>query len=215
MKNALEERYKYKIIYQWYKRHHWAPFDFQKKTWDAFLAGKSGLVNAPTGSGKTFAIWIPAVLDLLEKENFDFNKTPHGLQIIWVTPLRALAKDIQKALKNFCDELNLNWQIELRTGDTPTSQRTKQLKKSPTCLITTPESLHILFSQKESINFFKNVKTIVIDEWHELLSTKRGVQTELAISRIRSLSENNLGLGNFCNYRKPGRSSGSFVRYKL
>lgn len=189
---SLEKRYNYKLIFNWFKKHNWKPFPFQKDTWNSFLSGESGLLNAPTGSGKTYALWAPCVLDLLERQNFDMKKVPAGLQIIWITPLRALAKDIQRALKAFCDDLDLDWQIEIRTGDTSTSQRTRQLQKAPTCLITTPESLHIIFSQKKSVIFFKNVKSIIVDEWHELLSTKRGVQTELAISRIRSLSKHKL-----------------------
>jgi ATP-dependent Lhr-like helicase len=151
------------------------------------LSGKSGLLNAPTGSGKTYALWIPAVLELINDQNF--YKKPAGLRIIWITPLRALAKDIQRALQLFLDESGLKWDVDIRTGDTPVSQRNKQLKSAPTCLITTPESLHILFSQAKSTHFFKNINSIIVDEWHELLSTKRGVQTELSISRIKNLSQ--------------------------
>jgi len=192
MIKALEERFNYKIIYKWFKKKGWNPFKYQIETWNSFLSGKSGLLNAPTGSGKTYAIWIPCILEILEKQNFNQNITPEGLQVIWVTPLRALSKDIQKALQLICDDLGLDWKIERRTGDTSTSQRAKQLKKVPTCLITTPESLHILFSQKQSIYFFEQTKAIIVDEWHELLGTKRGVQTELAISRIKSLSRYNI-----------------------
>ena len=192
MKNSIEERYNYKIIYEWFKCNKWKPFKFQRETWDNYLLGKSGLLNAPTGSGKTYALWIPAVLELYEKQNFNPGTTPAGLHIIWITPLRALAKDLQKALSQFCTYLGLSWQVEIRTGDTTTSQRSKQLQNVPTCLITTPESLHILFSQKKSVAFFKNIEAIIVDEWHELLGTKRGIQTELAISRIKSLSKHNL-----------------------
>ncbi|MCG8309603.1 MAG: ligase-associated DNA damage response DEXH box helicase [Cytophagales bacterium] len=192
MKSSTQEKYKFKIALRWFKHNQWKPFPFQLETWNAFLEGKSGLLNAPTGSGKTYALWIPSVLQLLELQNFDLNRSPTGLQVIWITPLRALAKDIQKALLQFCNHLGLTWQIDTRTGDTPTNLRAKQLQKAPTCLITTPESLHIIFSQKKSIDFFKNVKIIIADEWHELIGTKRGVQTELAISRIRNLSRFNL-----------------------
>jgi len=188
MTKQLENRYRINLIYKWFKANNWKPFAFQLETWQAFLEGKSGLLNAPTGSGKTYALWVPAVLHLLEKQKFDITKKHGSLQIIWVTPLRALAKDIQKALLRLCYDLDLPWQVELRTGDTPSDKRSKQLSKPPTCLITTPESLHILFSQKKSTHFFQNVQSIIVDEWHELLGTKRGVQTELAISRICSLA---------------------------
>ena len=189
MKNSTQEKYRLKEVNRWFSEHKWKPFPFQIQTWNLFLQGKSGLLNAPTGSGKTYALWIPVVMELLELQNFDLNKTPTGLQVIWITPLRALAKDIQKALLNFSGYFKLQWQIEIRTGDTTSSQRARQLQKAPTCLITTPESLHILFSQKKSVQFFKHTKAIIVDEWHELMGTKRGIQTELALSHIKTLSK--------------------------
>lgn len=192
MKNSTKEKYRIKEVYRWFNENNWKPFPFQIQTWNAFLQGKSGLLNAPTGSGKTYALWIPVVMELLELQKFNNNNYPIGLQVIWVTPLRALAKDIQKALSCFCEHLELPWKIEIRTGDTTSSQRARQLQKAPTCLITTPESLHILFSQKKSNQFFKNAKAIIVDEWHELMGTKRGVQTELALAHIKNLSKHPL-----------------------
>jgi ATP-dependent Lhr-like helicase len=183
-----ENRHKFKLAIQWFKNKGWKPFKYQKDTWSAFLSGKSGLLNAPTGSGKTYALWIPAVIEVLDSTKT--NKKAQGLRIIWITPLRALAKDIQLALQLFVDDIGLDWVVDIRTGDTSPAQRAKQLRSAPTCLITTPESLHILFSQKQSAKFFDSVNCIMVDEWHELLSTKRGVQTELAIARIKSLSTN-------------------------
>jgi len=179
-----------KLVKDWFHSKNWKPFKYQKDTWGAFLDGESGLLNAPTGSGKTYALWIPAVLEVIT--HMKTQKQPKGLHIIWVTPLRALAKDIQRALQLFIDENGLDWKVASRTGDTSTQLRNQQLKSPPTCLITTPESLHIIFSQSTSIRFFNSVQTIIVDEWHELLSTKRGVQTELAIARIRSLSSHNV-----------------------
>jgi ATP-dependent Lhr-like helicase len=188
MKEIIERRYDYELVYQWFRAKQWTPFDYQKNTWGAFLNGRSGLLNAPTGSGKTYALWIPAVLELIH--DLKINKKSSGLKVIWITPLRALAKDIQLALQLFVDENALDWTVEIRTGDTSIAQRNRQIKSSPTCLITTPESLHILFSQAPSTVFFGSVTSIIVDEWHELLSTKRGVQTELALSRIKNLSQN-------------------------
>lgn len=184
---------KYQILtkaFDWFNTRGWDPFEYQLQTWEAYLAGNSGLLNAPTGSGKTYALWIPAVLDVIQSSR---NKNElSGLKIIWITPLRALAKDLQSALQIFLDENELELVVEIRTGDTSSKQRDGQLRKPPFCLITTPESLHILFSQSRSKSFFSNVRCIVADEWHELLSTKRGVQTELAVARIRQLSEDQL-----------------------
>jgi ATP-dependent Lhr-like helicase len=184
----LDKRYKFFLAIQWFNQKGWEPFKYQKDTWNAFLEGKSGLLNAPTGSGKTYALWIPAIMDILEDTNS--NKKNTGLRIIWITPLRALAKDLQLALQIFIKDIGLDWVVDIRTGDTPPSQRAKQLNSAPTCLITTPESLHILFSQTQSRKFFSSINCIIVDEWHELLSTKRGVQTELAIARIKNLSLN-------------------------
>ncbi len=169
----------------WFEAKNWKPFPFQQKVWLAYLDGKHGLLNAPTGSGKTYALWWSILLEWIHNNPEDWqHKRPSGLQLIWITPLRALARDLQGALQKVVDDLGMPWQVALRTGDTSSSERQKQLRKTPECLITTPESLHLLLAQKNSRQLFKNFKALVVDEWHELLGTKRGVQTELAISRI-------------------------------
>lgn len=174
----------------WFSSKGWQSFEFQRKTWKAYLDGKSGLLNAPTGSGKTYALWVPCVLEFLK------NHEPHEVlpevRILWITPLRALAKDIRSAMQSFCDDLDVRWQVGLRTGDTPTSERQRQKKKAPQALVITPESLHVLFSQSDYPNFLKHVQAIIVDEWHELIGTKRGVATELAISKLKKLTDNNV-----------------------
>ncbi|NQZ77207.1 MAG: DEAD/DEAH box helicase, partial [Ekhidna sp.] len=186
----VSEKELFQIAEDWFESKKWESFDFQRKTWQAYLSGKSGLLNAPTGSGKTYALWIPCVLEFLRSSK-KYDVKPE-LQILWITPLRALAKDIQSAMQDFCDDLDLRWTIGLRTGDTSTSERQKQKKKAPQCLVITPESLHVLLSQSDYPNYLKNVKSLIVDEWHELIGTKRGVATELAISRIKKLTNNNL-----------------------
>jgi len=175
-----------KIGEEWFHSKGWELFDFQRRTWQAYLDNKSGLLNAPTGSGKTYALWVPAALEFL-KEN-DFGEVKPGVQILWVTPLRALAKDIQSAMQSFCDETGLQWKIGLRTGDTPTNERQKQKKRAPQALVITPESIHILLSQSGYPNYFKNIRSVIVDEWHEMLGTKRGVAMELALSRMKRLT---------------------------
>ncbi len=155
--------YNFKIADEWFASRSWKPFNFQKEVWKAYLQGKSGLLNAPTGSGKTYALWIPCLLEYMNNPNIN------GLQIIWITPLRALAKDIQKAMQHLCDEWKIPWNIGLRTGDTSSAERQKQKKKMPECIITTPESLHLLLSQPEMSKIFKDLKCIINDEWHEIL----------------------------------------------
>ena len=173
------------IAKKWFKSTKWEPYDFQSRTWAAIRAGNSGLLNAPTGFGKTYAIWFGVL-----QNYFDQKKKPHGLHCLWITPLRALSKEINLATERVSDDLNLDYTIGLRTGDTSTKERVKQKKTMPNALITTPESVHLLLAQKGYHDTFTNLEFIVVDEWHELMGTKRGVQVELAISRLRSINPN-------------------------
>jgi ATP-dependent Lhr-like helicase len=168
---------------RWFNAKGWQPHAFQQDCWQALLQGKSGLLNAPTGSGKTYAIWLGCVLAALQNS----SKTT-GLQVLWVTPLRALAKDIRNAMQMASNEMGLHWQVGLRTGDTSTKERQNQMKTMPQALVTTPESIHVLLAQKDAPKLFKNLKTIVVDEWHELVGSKRGVQMELALAYFRHLN---------------------------
>lgn len=167
----------------WFTGKGRQPFPFQEQTWEAVLSGKDGFLLAPTGSGKTLALFGAYLISELEK-----NNNRHGLALIWVTPLRALAKDLEKNMQDIADDLNLTIRIERRTGDVSASQRQNQTKKMPDVLITTPESLHILFAQKEYGRHFSNVQLIVMDEWHEFLGSKRGTQAELALIRLQTMS---------------------------
>ncbi|MEO0473059.1 MAG: ligase-associated DNA damage response DEXH box helicase, partial [Bacteroidota bacterium] len=170
----------------WYRSRGWSAFPFQQEMMQQVLSGKSGLLNAPTGSGKTLAMWIPAVLHWMREQ--DDVKTKHnGLQILWITPLRALSKDIRNATQEACDELGLKWSVETRTGDTSSAKKKKQLTRMPEGLITTPESMHVLFSREKHTELFKDLRIVVVDEWHELIGSKRGVQMELALQRLRKL----------------------------
>ena len=142
------------------------------------------MVNAPTGCGKTFSVFLGAVIDFINEhpENFK-TKTKSNLQLLWITPLRALAKDIGRAMEEVIYELGMSWKVGIRNGDTSISERQKQTRQMPEVLIITPESLHLLLAQKHYPDVFKSLKIIAVDEWHELLGSKRGVQVELAISR--------------------------------
>ena len=168
----------------WFTQNSWKAYAFQQEAWTAILSGQSGLLNAPTGSGKTYAIWLGCVLKVLESD-----KKQTGLQVIWVTPLRALAKDISRAMQLACDEMGLDWKVALRTGDTSQKERAAQKKSMPQALVTTPESIHILLAQKDAPKTFKNLQMVVVDEWHELVGGKRGVQLELALSYFKHLNE--------------------------
>ncbi|WP_026913918.1 ligase-associated DNA damage response DEXH box helicase [Christiangramia portivictoriae] len=172
----------------WFAGQDWKPFKFQKDTWTAYLQKKNGLLNAPTGSGKTYALWVPIVLEYIRK-NPDY-KTKHkkGLKAIWITPLRALSVEIEQAASRFAEEMGTQFTVGIRTGDTSQKDRAAQKRSMPDLLITTPESLQLLLASKNYDKTFRDLQAIVIDEWHELLGTKRGVQIELALSRLKSIS---------------------------
>ena len=176
------------IAQDWFTDRGWKPFPFQQQTWTAFLQGKHGLLNAPTGSGKTYALWFPVVLEYI-KSNPDY-KTKHkpGLKAIWITPLRALSVEIQQAAERVANDLGTQLTVGIRTGDTSSAERTKQKKKIPDLLITTPESMQLMLASKDYASVFKTCSAIIIDEWHELLGTKRGVQVELALSRLKAVA---------------------------
>ena len=169
-------------VRQWFKVQGWTPQAFQKECWKAYSAGLNGMLHAPTGSGKTFALWCGILQEALK-----VKKHPVGIQALWITPLRALAVEIQQATQRITNELHPDLNIALRTGDTSQSERAKQKRKPSFGLVTTPESLHVLLSTKDHPKNFQHLKVIVVDEWHELLGTKRGVQVELAIAYLRSL----------------------------
>ncbi len=176
------------IAKDWFAERGWKPFPFQTQTWTAFLQGRNGLLNAPTGSGKTYAFWVPVVLDYI-KNNPDYKtKNKSGLKAIWITPLRALSVEIKQAAERVLADLAPELTVGIRSGDTSASERTRQKKKMPDLLITTPESLQLMLGTKEYGKTFKSCRAIIVDEWHELLGTKRGVQVELAISRLKTIA---------------------------
>jgi ATP-dependent helicase Lhr and Lhr-like helicase len=176
------------IAWNWFGLKKWKPFKFQEETWDAILNGKSGLLNSPTGSGKTYAIWF-GILEQYYKEVHPFKKkSEKKLHCLWITPLRALSKEILLSTKLVSQDLHLDYSIALRTGDTSVAERSRQRKHSPHALITTPESVHLIMASKEYDKFFSGLEFIIVDEWHELMGSKRGVQVELALSRLRALN---------------------------
>ncbi|MBL0928436.1 MAG: ligase-associated DNA damage response DEXH box helicase, partial [Phycisphaerales bacterium] len=166
------------------------PFEFQLQAWNAYLAGASGLVHAPTGMGKTLAVWLGPVAEYLASATRPTAPPAHRdsaepLRLLWLTPMRALAADTARALAETVAELGLPFTVESRTGDTSQALRARQKQRLPTVLITTPESLTLLLSYPDARDRLGTLRCVVCDEWHELLSSKRGVQTELALARLR------------------------------
>ena len=178
------------LIGEWMSSRNLQPFPFQQQTWEQVAQGESGLVNAPTGCGKTYAVFLGALMRFIDEHPDDYNTRQHnGLQLLWITPLRALATDIARAMEEVITALGMPWNIAIRNGDTPQAERRRQQQRLPEILIITPESLHLLLAQKNHATNFTSLQTIAVDEWHELLGSKRGVQTELALSRILAISK--------------------------
>ncbi|MEO5716102.1 MAG: ligase-associated DNA damage response DEXH box helicase [Luteolibacter sp.] len=156
----------------------WQPFEFQKKTWRAYLSGKSGLLHAPTGLGKTLAVYLGPLAETISAGK--------GCQVLWLTPLRALAADTLRALREPLEILAPHLSAEARTGDTPAALRARLRKKLPHTLVTTPESLSLMLTHADLAEQLSGLRCVIVDEWHELLGTKRGVQTELCLARLRA-----------------------------
>ncbi|MBE9182828.1 ligase-associated DNA damage response DEXH box helicase [Oculatella sp. LEGE 06141] len=177
---SVSDRPSLQPIVHWFKTQGWQPLPFQLETWNAYLSGKSGMIQVPTGAGKTYAAVMGAIADMLH--------TPSkGLQLLYITPLRALSRDIEQSILRPIQEMGWKLRVESRTGDTSSSRKTRQLKTMPDLLITTPESLALMLSYQDAKQRFESLRLVIIDEWHELLSSKRGTQTELCLSRLREL----------------------------
>jgi len=187
--NKLKNTKGYSVIQQWLASNNMQAFRFQEEAWQHIINNKSGLVNAPTGCGKTFSVFLGSLIQFINEhpENYQGKKN-NGLQLLWITPLRALAKDIGRAMETVIAQLKMPWQVGIRNGDTDINERQKQTRSMPEVLIITPESLMLLLAQKNYPGFFKNLRIIAVDEWHELLGSKRGVQVELAVSRLLAMS---------------------------
>ncbi len=158
----------------------WQPFGFQRALWRAALAGESGLLHAPTGTGKTYAAFLGALLRARPPESGQ-----SALRILWLTPLRALATDTTLSLQCACDALAPTWRVALRTSDVSSAERAKQDRKPPEVLVTTPESLSLMLSKADWRLRLAQLETVIVDEWHELFGQKRGVLVELALARLR------------------------------
>ena len=164
----------------WFAAHGWQPFEFQREMWQHIAAGRSGLLHATTGSGKTYAVWFGLLNRALAGE-----VPAGGLRLLWITPMRALSADTARQLTAPLADLGLAWSVGVRTGDTDSAERARQAKQLPEVLITTPESLTLMLTRAESVEQLSDLAMVVVDEWHELIGTKRGVQLQLALARLR------------------------------
>lgn len=167
----------------WMAGRGWQAFPFQQEAWQAIAEGRSGMLHATTGSGKTYAVWL-GMLDALLRRHPP-GRAAEPLRVVWLTPMRALASDTAKALAAPLRDLAPNWTLGLRTGDTPASERARQDRRMPTVLVTTPESLTLMLTRENAREELAGVAYVVVDEWHELIGSKRGVQAQLALARLR------------------------------
>ena len=207
----------------WFAGRGWTPFPFQREVWTAMAAGRSGLLHASTGSGKTYAVWFGALARAaavgvpLRSAQSGRRAGPPGatkgpdvvapgrpdlpegsiavpgargvvgppLGVLWLTPMRALAADTTRALRVPLADLESSWSLGARTGDTPSAERARQDRRFPTALVTTPESLSLMLTREHAAGELANVHTVIVDEWHELMGNKRGVQVQLALARLK------------------------------
>lgn len=207
MKRALES---------WFLGRGWKPFKYQKDVWKAIAAGESGLLHATTGAGKTYAVWLGALMAFsavaqskcaqaaIKNIAQETQQKSPPLTVLWITPMRALAADTLRALQQPLDYLKgqvvdddgvihtvapgFAWTAGARSGDTASTERSAQNKRLPTVLVTTPESLSVMLSRADACEVLGSVKMVVVDEWHELLGNKRGVQVQLALARLHRWS---------------------------
>lgn len=176
----------------WFATRGWRPLPFQRATWRHYLAGESGLLHTPTGSGKTLAMFGGPLLQAL----IDPPPAParasavRPLQVLWVTPLRALASDTARALQTVIDGIGLGWKVGLRSGDASSRERRQAREGRVDVLVTTPESLALLLSYPDTLPRMQHLRCVVVDEWHELLGSKRGVLLQLNLARLRDASPN-------------------------
>ena len=192
----------------WLAARGWKPFKFQREVWKAIAGGRSGLLHATTGAGKTYAVWLGALMTFrsfaqvpraqpaIKSIAKPGKMTAAPLTVLWITPMRALAADTLRALQQPIEVLNptddavtaprfVAWSAGARSGDTAAAERSAQNRRLPTVLVTTPESVSLLLARADAKDMLGSVKMVVVDEWHELLGNKRGVQVQLALARLR------------------------------
>ena len=195
---------------QWFQTQGRQPRPYQRKAWRAYRDGASGLIHVPTGAGKTYAALMGPLLQMMTPAS---GLPGAGLRLLYITPLRSLSRDIEAAIKRPVGGLGLDLSVETRTGDTKPSLRRKQRSRLPNILITTPESFALLLSYSNAPELFAQLQCVVVDEWHELMGSKRGVQLELNISRVREFQPRIQVWGLSATLADPQRAAQHIVGY--
>jgi ATP-dependent Lhr-like helicase len=182
-----------KALDAWFEGNGWKPFKFQRQVWKAIAAGQSGMLHATTGAGKTYAVWLGALraFATLAPKRGPAASPPARLTVLWLTPMRALAADTLRAIEQPLAALGAElhpWSTGARSGDTGSAERARQNRRLPSALVTTPESLSLMLARADARDVLGGIRMVVVDEWHELLGNKRGVQVQLALARLRRWS---------------------------
>ena len=175
-------------LLDWFAKRGWAVAPFQREVWRRFLDGESGLLHTPTGSGKTLAAFGGASLKALKSPPRAKGDRSTQLRVLWITPLRALAADTVKSLRAPIEELGIPWTVAMRTGDASSRDRRLSKEGRAEVVVITPESLALMLGYPESNEIFSALTAVIVDEWHELIDTKRGVLLQLCLARLRTLA---------------------------
>src|SRR5438067_999889 len=177
------------LFARWFETRGWQPRAHQLEVLAKAQAGRDVLLISPTGGGKTLSGFLPSLIYLTE------HPRQGQIHTLYVSPLKALAVDIARNLKAPVEEMGLAISIETRTGDTPQSRRKRQREKPPQILITTPEQVSLLIADPGAAHMLKDLRVIVLDELHSLVTSKRGVLLSLALSRVHALAPNARRIG--------------------
>lgn len=170
---------------KWFAKRGWAPRAHQIELLARAQGGESMLLIAPTGAGKTLAGFLPSLVELTERPKRKPGEPQHGIHTLYISPLKALATDIERNLSKPVDEMGLAVTIETRTGDTPSHKRARQKLRPPDILLTTPEQLALMIAQPDAARFFADLRFVVFDELHALVTNKRGHLLSLGLARLR------------------------------
>ena len=186
----------------WFASRGWNPRAHQLQLVDHLTAGQSTLLIAPTGAGKTLAGFLPSLVEL-ETQGKRKPGQAGGIHTLYISPLKALAVDIARNLEAPVSEMGLDIRLETRTGDTPSHKRQRQKLNPPDILLTTPEQIALLLSDPASAKLFSSLKTVILDELHALVTSKRGDLLALGLARLRQLAPEMRTIGLSATVAEP------------
>lgn len=195
----------------WFAARGWAPRPHQIALLENARAGRSTLLIAPTGAGKTLAGFLPSLVDLAARGRWKPGTRRRGVHTLYISPLKALAVDIERNLGKPVEEMKLAVTIETRTGDTPSHKRQRQKLAPPDILLTTPEQLALLIAARDADSFFEDLETVVFDELHALVTSKRGDLLALGLARLRALRPGIRTVGLSATVAEPDQLRGWLV----